>query len=167
MAHRSECGLPSATSLNYLVSPPSQESRPYPQTSLYIQYLVVPSLAVHSTCLLQCRSVHSKQHCILPHLCWLICSDCSFWSFPFDLGLSTFTHVIHTHIHSRLCYLVENEKSQIFILKDIVRLIQPIIRHTSFIKILYILQIAYIFLYELNLTLVLKQDGPRVGQYSP
>ena len=55
MAHRSECGLPSAESLNCLVSPSSQESMPFPQSSLYIKYLVVTSLAVHSTCLLQCR----------------------------------------------------------------------------------------------------------------
>ena len=56
MAHRSECGLPSAESQNCLVSPSSWESRPYPQSSLYIHYLVVPSPAVHSAYLLQCRS---------------------------------------------------------------------------------------------------------------
>ena len=50
IAHRSECGLPSEASLNCLVSPSSRELRCYP-ISLDIQYLVVPSLAVHSTCL--------------------------------------------------------------------------------------------------------------------
>ena len=41
MAHRSECGLPSAVSRNCLVSPSSWESRLYPQSSLYTQYLIV------------------------------------------------------------------------------------------------------------------------------
>ena len=61
MAHRSECGLPSAESLNCLVSPSSQESMPFPQSSLCIKYLVVTSLAVHSTCLLQCRQGDTVQ----------------------------------------------------------------------------------------------------------
>ena len=83
--HLPECGLPSAESLNCLVLQSSRESWPYPQSSLYIQYLVVPSLAVHSTCLLQRRSDHhysghSKQHC---HHCWLIHSNYSSWSFHF------------------------------------------------------------------------------------
>ena len=38
MAHQSECGLPSAVTLNCLVSPSNRESRSYPQSSLYIQY---------------------------------------------------------------------------------------------------------------------------------
>ena len=84
--HRSECSLPPAASLNYLVSPSSRESRPYAQASLYIQFLLVPSLAVHSSCLLQCRSNHhysghGKQYCILPHHCWSIRSVCSSWNF--------------------------------------------------------------------------------------
>ena len=94
--HIDECGLPSAASLNCLVSPLSWESRHYPQSSLYIQYLIVPLLAIHSTCLLQCRSGHhysghGKQHCILPHQSWLICSKYSSWSL----------HLIWIHVHTR------------------------------------------------------------------
>ena len=86
VAHRSECGLPS-----------SQESRPYPQPSMYFQYLIVPLMAVHS-----CRSDHhyfghSKQQYIAS---WLlgIPFKLLFLEFPLDLGLSTFTQPLH-HLH--------------------------------------------------------------------
>ena len=102
----SECGLPSAMSLNCLVSPSCRELRPYPQSSLYIQYLAVPSLAVLSTCLPQCRydhyyAGHSKHHCILPHHCWLIRPNYSSWSFHLnDLELSMFIHIkLLQHLH--------------------------------------------------------------------
>ena len=60
----------------------------YPQSFLYIQYLIVPSLAVHSTYLPQCTSDHhysrhGKEHYmyIPPHCCWLIGPNFSYWSF--------------------------------------------------------------------------------------
>ena len=96
MAHRSECGLKSAASLNCLVSPSSRESRPYPQSSLYIQYLVVSSLAVHSTCLLQVDLIIIT---LGTACCTVYCPivtdlfELLFLEFPLDLGYSTFTHV--------------------------------------------------------------------------
>ena len=58
MAHLSSYGPPSAAILNCLVSPSRRVLRPYPQLSLYIPCLKVPSSAVYLTCLPQCRSDH-------------------------------------------------------------------------------------------------------------
>ena len=96
-AHQLECGPPSAASMNCLVSPWSWESRPFPQSSLYTQYLVVHSLAVYSACFLQCRSDHHYLGMASSTVYCLIIAGQSVQTallgVPLDLGLSTFTHV--------------------------------------------------------------------------
>ena len=111
-----QCGLPSAASLNCLVSTFSRESRPHPRSSLYIQYIVIPSLAVHSFCIPQCKSdpslIWARQAALYIASSLLVNPfELLFFEFRFDLGPSFHTHKSLFTIFMRLSYHCTNESS--------------------------------------------------------
>ena len=100
------------------------ELMPYSQSSLYIQYLVAPSLAIYSTFPPQCVSGHGKQHCIPPLQCWSIrphCSSSSFhliWASPPSHRTSLFTIFtrLSHHFTSLLQVTLANRRQTLLIL---------------------------------------------------